>query len=501
MPQNNPPVPPEQQALFAALTSHFDATNQTLLAKVKEEIGEHKVEVNNKLHAQDEKIAEIQKDTSVALAKSNAAVRGVSEVLKKVALLEAGKACPGVATAKLSMEEVLRLENKKVSELIREAKNVQATVVVGYHRSVAHDRLDRLDLAKLVQSKCSGEACQVDTRGRVGLVHFGNIGNRPASLRAADFIRNLEESQDADTFWARRDRPEELRKAEGQARNFGKFFQSAFPTDNQPSFRCVDGYLLVEDVVVGPVTLIGPVAMWKQLSTAIFKVLCNPARRSFDVNQHPFHQLRESIIHVLHAHYDRLNFVFDDTQMPSQAHVTSKKKFVVPQAMQSEPTVAEVREEVEEDDVFVDTAMESQPEVQPLMELTSSTGSRPVDSAAAAKKAAETGGGSSTSTRNSWNGGSLSSTTAGSSAPTASSFFRPSPLNQTHGDDPMSHSKFVSSKRGADSSSGLKNSRHRASSRTLLDTISVPSKTAWALQTDSLKFCFDLTDDVLFWPD
>jgi hypothetical protein len=337
-------------------------------------------------------------------------------------------ACPGVPAAKLTLEEVLRLENNKVRDLVREAKNVQATVVVGYHRSVQQDHLDRLDLAKLVQSKCSGEACQVDTRGRVGLVHFGCIGNRPASLRAGDFIRNLEESQDANTFWARRDRPEELRKAEGQARNFGKFFQSSFPVDNKPSYRCMDGYLLVEDVVVGPVTMIGSEAAWKSLSAVILSVLQKPNRRSFDINQHPFYQLREKILHPLYAHYDRLNFVFDEQQaFPSARGPTApaaKPKFVAPSV---QPPTARVEAQVithsEDDEVFVDTATESAP--VSVLSLMSSGLAAPASS---------------------------------------SSFFRPSPLHPIV-DDHM-NTKFVSTKRVADSAAGLKISSGCVSPRT-----------------------------------
>lgn len=129
-------LPPEQHALFRALTNHADAANKKIVERVD------KVEIAQR---------DTQKDTSVALAKANAACRGVSEALKRVEAMEKGQIRGSKCLSqKLSLKEVLLVEKENVESLVADAKAMQSTVVVGYHKSTGIERMDKLQLAQFV---------------------------------------------------------------------------------------------------------------------------------------------------------------------------------------------------------------------------------------------------------------------------------------------------------------------------------------------------------------
>jgi hypothetical protein len=296
-------LPVEQHALFRALTAHADAANQKILGRVD------KLETEQK---------NTQKDTSVALAKANAACRGLGEALKRIDALEKGKSGGQHALpTKLSLEEVLRLEAKNVRSLVAESKSMLSTVVIGHHKSTGIERMEKLQLATFVASRTSADHCSIETRGRVGVIHFEQREKRSGDIRARDFIQSIEEGVDSATVWARIERPEQLRRAEGLARSFAKFVQSSFPTDNQPRGRCLDGYLLIDNIVVAPVTMFQTPACFGKLRTVVNDILCNPARTGLDLNTPLFKQMRHSVTAILHEYYDTVNFIFDDKVAPA----------------------------------------------------------------------------------------------------------------------------------------------------------------------------------------
>ncbi len=285
-----------------------------------------------------------QKDANVALAKANAACRAVSDALKRVEALENSRNGGHHAVpTKLSLDEVLRVEVKHVRNLVNEAKNHLATVVVGYHKSTGLERMDKESLASFVAARTSADYCSIDTRGRVGLIHFQQREQRSGDVRARDFIRRLEEDEEASSVWARIKRPEEHRRAEGLARSFGKFLSQSFPSDNQPRTRCLDGYLVVDNVVIAPVTMFQTAASFTQLRKAVTAVLYNDNRTGLDINTPLFKQLRHSIVVVLYNFYDSVNFLFDgDGREPER----SGKRL----SSNREPN----KERNKEDKVFVD---------------------------------------------------------------------------------------------------------------------------------------------------
>jgi hypothetical protein len=290
-------LPPEQHALFRALTNHSDAANKKIVARVE------KVEIAQR---------DTQKDTSVALAKANAACRGVSEALKRIEAIENGqnrgnKCLP----QKLTLEEVLLVEKKNVESLVADAKSLQSTVVIGYHKSSGIERMDKLQLAQFVAPRTSADHCSIETRGRIGLIHFDQRERRTGPVRARDFVRGLEESQDSEQVWARIERPEQLRRAEGLARAFAKMVANSYPTENQPQSRCVDGYLLIDNVVIAPVTMFQTAASFKPLRTIVCNILSNSNRTPIDFNTPFFYQLRHSVVASLYVHYNSVSFVFD----------------------------------------------------------------------------------------------------------------------------------------------------------------------------------------------
>ncbi len=291
-------LPPEQHALFRALTTHADAVNKIIISRVE------KVEDEQKL---------TRKDANVALAKANAALRSVGEVLKRVEAVENGnnRGQHSLPT-RLTLEEAIRLEVKNVRLLVADAKSMSATVVIGYHKSTGIERMEKLQLATFVAQRTSADHCNIETRGRVGLIHFEQRENRTGETRARDFVRRIEEGEDSATVWARIERPEQLRWAEGLARSFEKAVQSSYPSDNQPRVRCMDGYLLVDNVVVAPVTMFQTAASFGKLRTVVNNVLCNSDRTPLDFNTPLFKQLRHSIVVTLHEFYDTVNFVFDN---------------------------------------------------------------------------------------------------------------------------------------------------------------------------------------------
>jgi hypothetical protein len=312
-------LPKEQHALFRALTAHADAANQKIIGRVD------KLETEQK---------DTRKDANVALAKANAACRGLSEALKRIDAIEKGQNGGQQALpVKLKLEEALRLEIKNVKSLVTDSRTMMGTVVVGYHRSTGIERMEKLQLAEFVAKRTSADHCSIETRGRVGVIHFEQRERRTSEVRARDFVRNIEEGEDSSSVWARIERPEQLRRAEGLARSFAKFVQSSFPTDNQPRARCLDGYLLIDNVVIAPVTMFQTAASFGKLRTVVNEVLYNNNRTGMDLNTPLFKQLRHSIVVTLYEFYDTVNFIFDDKgplqpQAPPSRAVQEEEHFV-----------------------------------------------------------------------------------------------------------------------------------------------------------------------------
>lgn len=112
------------------------------------------------------------------------------------------------------------------------------------------------------------------------------------------------------------------------ARAFAKTVINSFPSENQPNSRCIDGYLLIDNVVIAPVTMFQTSASFPALKTIVNNVLSNADRTPLDFNMLFFYQLRHSIVTTLYEHYNVVSFIFDGNGARGAPTKPSEDNFV-----------------------------------------------------------------------------------------------------------------------------------------------------------------------------
>lgn len=196
--------------------------------------------------------------------------------------------------------EVVESEISAVNDLLAAAKSMAHIVVVGCHGCREPKREGIADLVKRFTSKIE---VRYDVRGLVARIYFGFDGTNAASQRAHSFFQDVISHQSNATYWAKVDEPRALRDLKARARALGEAVLSFCSirragTDNH-SYSNVNGFLLVGDVVVAPLTLLPGDDNFDIVVPAIGKVVLDPNHHPVNFRNPLGTQLRRGIAEVL----------------------------------------------------------------------------------------------------------------------------------------------------------------------------------------------------------
>jgi hypothetical protein len=186
---------------------------------------------------------------------------------------------------KASMKDVLPRAVMRLEKLYDEATHLEGTVIVGKLPSAPAERYSE-KVVRDVVVQLSGSQTTITPRGDKGVfaISFKAIAKNTPGIRARSFLLKLPTVHASRLMWAQLDRPKELRNHDSRARRFGRQFKAKVIAPSSMSekspvfFTVLNGFLVINHSVIGPINLIPDEDHWQELSELILKLIKNPRR-------------------------------------------------------------------------------------------------------------------------------------------------------------------------------------------------------------------------------
>ncbi len=269
--------------------------------------------VHRRVDAVEDEVATLSSTTAVAVRKvtvlenrQRETETTVKAIDQRVLALEAGKS----GARSKTVTQVIEDEIAAVGELLSAAKAVSHIVVVGCHK---RKEPTRQGIAELIKRFTNEIEVRYEVRGLVARVFFGFDGTATPSQRALTFFNDIISHQVASTYWAKVDEPRNLRDLKARARVLGEaiveFCGPRFPGTENIRYTIVNGFLIVADVVVGPLTLLPGEDHHSLVIPRVAKIVLDPKHRPVDYKNPLGSQLRRSIADVLVKLFQKPSFI------------------------------------------------------------------------------------------------------------------------------------------------------------------------------------------------
>ncbi len=311
-------APPQQftdmNTGFQAILGAIKTSSDELKTEMRSEVKAGFETVNGRIDEVEDDVVQLQSITSVAVRKiavlenrTSVTERAVSSIDHRVSALESGVS--GVAKKK-TLSEIIADETDRVRSLIAEAHSYQRVAVVGCH---GRREPSKSGIARLVNSHSSGIEVRYDIRGLVARVTFGEDGRNPPATRARMFVEDINSRQAAAIYWSKVDEPRTLRDLKARARGFGEavaqYCSTMLRGGDPVRYSIVDGFLVVGDVVVGPLTMIPAECDRIETQNLVSNILLHPHHRAVDFRVPLEKQMRMSISNALHKIHNKPSFI------------------------------------------------------------------------------------------------------------------------------------------------------------------------------------------------
>jgi hypothetical protein len=238
-------------------------------------------QLQESVKAVDDRVTDLDQRTTNAIEAVNAKVD--AHIAHQAA--QPAPVVPWSAALPPSFEDVLSRECNRALRLVDEANQMDGTVIIGKQPS-APDNLYSEEEVRKVVSTISGSGSTLAPRGASGSIFslsFRKIGNHTPAIRAKNFLVKLGKMQASRVMWAQVDRPKELRDCDRRARSFARAFKAKVvaPTSSTRSpvfFTVEQGFLIINDTVIAPVTLIPSEDSWTEFYELVFDLIKNGKR-------------------------------------------------------------------------------------------------------------------------------------------------------------------------------------------------------------------------------
>jgi hypothetical protein len=254
-------------------------------------------------------IVETTQRVTVLEKQQKTVVSEVKNINQRVAAIEESRAS-GSSTASTprpkTSSELLADEISNTAALLAEAKAAARIAVIGCH---GRKEPTRQAILGLISKEASLINTRFEIRGLVARVTFDFDGEDSGPVRARRFVENINSRQSGAVFWAKVDEPRTLRDLKARARSFGAAVADSGHYADIPRSSIVEGFLIVGDVVVGPLTLIPGETSRENAVRRVKQILLDPHHAAVDYKEALEHQLRESIVKELTALHRKPIFV------------------------------------------------------------------------------------------------------------------------------------------------------------------------------------------------
>jgi hypothetical protein len=247
--------------------------------------------------------------------------------------------------ARPSLDDALAAEFSNIRSLLNDARALSRVAVVGCH---GRKEPNRQGILNLIRNEASLAEVRFDIRGLVARITFDYNGEEDGPVRAQRFVENVNNRQSASTFWAKVDEPRTLRDLKARARSFGAAvidLCSCF-VGEVPRTSIVNGFLIVGDVVVAPITMIPGEHNRDEACNRVRQILLDPNHTPVNYKEALEHQLRRSITSHLYDLLHKPRFV--DSIPPPPPKPSSKpvsRQFVTPAAFEEALKLAVANQE------------------------------------------------------------------------------------------------------------------------------------------------------------
>jgi hypothetical protein len=209
-----------------------------------------------------------------------------------------------------TLEEVVSRECSRALRLVDEANQMDGVVIIGKQPSAPDNLFSEQEVRKVVVT-ISGSGTTLAPRGTTGSIYslsFRKVGNHTPAVRAKNFLAKLGKMQASRVMWAQVDRPKELRDHDRRARSFARAFKAKVvaPSSSARSpvfFTVEQGFLIINDSVIAPVTLIPSEDTWTELHELVFDLIKNSKRHRVCKTKLYSHQLHKPIAKFLYEAY------------------------------------------------------------------------------------------------------------------------------------------------------------------------------------------------------
>jgi hypothetical protein len=224
---------------------------------------------------------------------------------------------------KPSITELFSREATNLERLLDEARQMEGTVIIGKQPSANDAYYNEAEVRRVVNT-ISGNGTTLEPRGTAGVfaLSFRRVAATTPAVRARNFIQRLSKLQASQVMWAQFDRPRELREHDRRARACARSFKAKLvpPPDaaravdqaaaKSPVFFTTEkGFLVINDVVIGPVTLIPEEDCWPQLFDLMLTLIKNPRCQKINRSKNLASQMHKAVANFL---YDVYTAVPDD---------------------------------------------------------------------------------------------------------------------------------------------------------------------------------------------
>ncbi len=308
---------PDTLAILAAINTE-STKNENRISAVRSDLRQCLDSVNSRVDdveqnviAQGMAIVETNERVSIVEKQAKHTAEEVRSHDQRIVALEEARANAGshaVAPLLQSHQEFLMNEFANIRALMNEARALSRVAVVGCHgrKEPTHQAI-----INLISSEASLAIARFDIRGLVARITFDYDGENAGPVRAQRFVENVNSRQAGAVFWANVDEPRTLRDLRARARSFGAAVADccACKMSELPRTAIVNGFVIVGDVVVGPLTMIPGEARRDEAVQKVKQVLLATSHASVDYKEALEHQLRRSITRALAAAMSRPEFV------------------------------------------------------------------------------------------------------------------------------------------------------------------------------------------------
>ena len=233
--------------------------------------------------------------------------RKVNSIEDRVKALEEGQGACGRPPA-MSMFDILQLEASRIAGALDDARGVAHYVVI---TSTDRKPVTTQEVAHLLAPHSAASDVDIQIRGKIAVVEFKTVADKTGSTRAAEFEKKHDRNHSK--YWVRVDKPETLRDLERRGREFGKYFVGGTSAE-RCRYSFLGGFLIINDVVIGPLPLIPHEKYWHDLAAKIENVLLRP-HIAINKSNPLITQVRTSIVHQLLRGYNRPEFLGDDSEV------------------------------------------------------------------------------------------------------------------------------------------------------------------------------------------